>query len=61
MRRAAVCTCGGHGEQQQRGGVKGLARHEEGACVGVGLHRLGCPAEGKHQTQGAGAYSHQEG
>lgn len=54
-------TCRGHGEQQQGGGVQGLSSHEERASVGVGAHRLRCPAEGKHQTQSPRAYRHQEG
>ncbi len=54
-------TCRGHGEQQQCGGVVRLSCHEEGASVGVGAHRLRCPAEGKHQTQSSSAHSHQEG
>lgn len=54
-------TCWGHGEQQQCGGVECLSCHEEGAGVGVGAHRLGRPAEGKHQTQSTGADRHQKG
>lgn len=54
-------TCGGHGEQQQRGWVQGLSCHEERAGVGVGPHRLRRPAEGEHQAERSGAHSHQEG
>lgn len=54
-------TCGGHDEQQQSGGVERLSCHDEGPGVGVGAHCLGCPAEGKHQTQRGGAHSHQRG
>lgn len=54
-------TCGSHDEQQESGGVERLSCHDEGPGVGVGAHRLGCPAEGKHQTQSSGAHSHQRG
>lgn len=56
-----IITCGQHGEQQQSGGVERLSCHDEGPRVGVGAHRLGCPAEGKHQAQSGGAQSHHRG
>lgn len=61
MTQRRSITCGEHGEQQQSGGVERLSCHEEGPRIGVGAHRLRCPAEGKHQTQGGGAQCHQRG
>lgn len=51
LRPGPILTCGSQSEEQQDGGVEGLACHEEGAGVGVRAHCLGCPAEGEHKAQ----------
>jgi len=56
-----IQTRRGQGEEQQCGGVECLSHHEEGPCVGVGVHRVRCPAEGEDETQSATAEGHEEG